>query len=55
MRGYKLSIGPNPLTPILSPMGRGSPAVPQFTAVLAMQALRQRERDMLQWTFLSTF
>jgi hypothetical protein len=29
VRGNKLSIGPNPLTPALSPMGRGSPAVPR--------------------------
>src|SRR5688572_11974244 len=28
VRGYGLSIGPNPLTPPLSPAGRGSPAVP---------------------------
>jgi hypothetical protein len=28
VRGYKLSIGPNPLTPTLSPAGRGSSAVP---------------------------
>src|SRR5215510_7872885 len=33
VRGYKLSIGLNPLTPTLSPMGRGSPAVPWFESV----------------------
>src|SRR5215813_9080994 len=32
VRGYKLSIDPNPLTPTLSPLGRGSPAVPQGQA-----------------------
>jgi hypothetical protein len=36
-------------------MGRRSPAVPQFAVVRSMQALRQRERDVLWWTFLSTF
>jgi NitT/TauT family transport system substrate-binding protein len=34
VRGYNLSRDPNPLTPTLSPTGRGSPAVPQWTAVL---------------------
>src|SRR5262245_19007677 len=34
VRGYKLPIGPNPLTPTLSPAGRGSPAVPQSNSVL---------------------
>src|SRR5262245_66456778 len=34
VRGYKLSISPNPLTPTLSPAGRGSPAVPQSESVL---------------------
>src|SRR5437868_5618455 len=33
VRGYKLSIGPRPLTPTLSPQGRGSPAVPRLEAV----------------------
>ena len=43
------------LRPAPSPEGRGGPAVPQFTAVLYMQALRQRERDVHWWTFLSIF
>src|SRR5262245_27932945 len=34
VRGYKLSIGPSPLTPPLSPAGRGSPAVPRSNSVL---------------------
>jgi len=34
VRGYELSIGPNPLTPTLSPLGRGSPAVPCIESVL---------------------
>ncbi len=38
VRGYKLSIDPNPLTPTLSPAGRGSPAVPQSNAALITQA-----------------
>jgi hypothetical protein len=29
--------------------------MPRFAVVLYTQALRQRERDMLWWTFLSTF
>src|SRR6476660_10277887 len=33
VRGYKLSIGPNPLTPTLSPAGRGSRAVPWWESV----------------------
>src|SRR5262247_4055079 len=34
VRGYRLSIGPIPLTPTLSPAGRGSPAVPRSESVL---------------------
>src|SRR5262245_30569218 len=34
VRGYKLSIGPNPLTPALSPAGRGSSAVPWSQSML---------------------
>src|SRR5262245_11227719 len=34
VRGYKLSRDPNPLTPTLSPAGRGSPAVPRGESVL---------------------
>jgi hypothetical protein len=32
MRGYKLSKGPNPLTPAVSSTVRGGPAMPQFEA-----------------------
>jgi len=35
VRGYGLSIDQSPLTPTLSPMGRGSPAVPQSESVHA--------------------
>src|SRR5262245_60961292 len=38
VRGYKLSISPNPLTPTLSPAGRGSPAVPQSESVLTNES-----------------
>jgi hypothetical protein len=34
VRGYKLSIDPIPLTPTLSPAGRGSPAVPRSDSAL---------------------
>src|SRR5215510_3556612 len=39
VRGYKLPIGPNPLTPTLSPAGRGSPAVPRSNSVLISRRL----------------
>src|SRR5499426_3452447 len=38
VRGYKLSMGPIPLTPTLSPAGRGSPAVPRSKSVLSCLA-----------------
>jgi NitT/TauT family transport system ATP-binding protein len=38
VRGYKLSINPPPLTPTLSPLGRGSSAVPQSNSVLITKA-----------------
>src|SRR5215510_3439639 len=40
VRGYKLSIGPNPLTPTLSPAGRGSSAVPWLESVRTREAAR---------------
>src|SRR4051794_31374899 len=38
VRGYKLSRVRCPLTPTLSPLGRGSPAVPQIESVLITKA-----------------
>src|SRR5262249_38256171 len=38
VRGYKLSIDPNPLTPTLSPAGRGRSAVPRGRAVVTCLA-----------------
>src|SRR5262249_5487939 len=38
VRGYKLSTGPTPLTPTLSPAGRGSPAMPWWESVLIPHA-----------------
>jgi ABC-type nitrate/sulfonate/bicarbonate transport system substrate-binding protein len=38
VRGYKLSINPTPLTPTLSPLGRGSSAVPQGKSALTRLA-----------------
>jgi hypothetical protein len=55
VRGYALSRAWYPLTPTLSPVGRENLAVPKGTAVLPMQALHQRERDVHWWTFLSIF
>src|SRR5262245_30585458 len=50
--GYKLSRGMYPLTPTLSPAGRGSPAVPRWEAVLTTP-LRDRTNgarpDMFGW------
>src|SRR5690348_13046147 len=42
VRGYKLSIDPNPLTPTLSPAGRGSSAVPRTQSVLSKVISRNR-------------
>jgi tripartite-type tricarboxylate transporter receptor subunit TctC len=44
LRGYKLSIDPNPLTPTLSPAGRGSPAVPQSNSVLINKVCKKRNQ-----------
>src|SRR5262245_14993461 len=38
VRGYKLSTSPTPLTPTLSPAGRGSPAVPWLESVRTRKA-----------------
>jgi hypothetical protein len=43
VRGYKLSRGSNPLTPALSPMGRGSPAVPRQESLLTKLGPDQQE------------
>jgi outer membrane lipoprotein YfiO len=40
VRGYKLSVDPNPLTPTLSPAGRGSPAVPWLDSVCTRKVFR---------------
>jgi gamma-glutamyltranspeptidase / glutathione hydrolase len=40
VRGYKLAVDPNPLTPTLSPAGRGSPAVPSLKSVHTREAFR---------------
>jgi hypothetical protein len=40
VRGYNLSINPTPLTPTLSPAGRGSPAVPWLESVRTREAAR---------------
>src|SRR5215510_10401233 len=44
VRGYKLSRVPNPLTPTLSPAGRGSPAVPRLQALLTNRVCVKESR-----------
>src|SRR6267142_682427 len=55
VRGYKLSIGPNPLTPPLSPAGRGSPAVPRSNSVLINKVCVKQNRASFSVSRLLAF
>src|SRR5256885_13575454 len=55
VRGYKLSIDPNPLTPTLSPAGRGSPAVPRSDSVLSSKVCVTKHRASFSISQLLAF
>src|SRR5690242_17170407 len=55
VRGYKLSIDPNPLTPTLSPAGRGSSAVPRTQSVLLSKVISRNRTSPTRFERLTAF